>query len=221
MSNPWEQSEPNGQNNFSGDHAVAVQIVPDPQAVVEAQPALKSNPAADESGGGNIDKIRDILFGGHMRDYDTRFARLEQTLLRESADIRENTKKLLERLESYVKQELEALNLRFKNERDERGSAVSGLSRDLKELHEALHKRIAEVDDHASGAHHDLREQLLQHGRDTSDQMEQRQREVTALLEQRFTELRKDKTDRAALASLFSEIAMRLNNDFHIPGLDH
>ena len=26
---------------------------------------------------GNIDKIRDILFGGHMRDYDKRFKRLE------------------------------------------------------------------------------------------------------------------------------------------------
>ncbi len=33
--------------------------------------------------GGNVDKIRDILFGSQMRDYETRFARLEESLLRE------------------------------------------------------------------------------------------------------------------------------------------
>ena len=30
---------------------------------------------ADESAG-NVDKIRDILFGHHMRDYESRFKRL-------------------------------------------------------------------------------------------------------------------------------------------------
>jgi hypothetical protein len=40
---------------------------------------LQSRLPAD-SGAGNIDKIRDILFGSNMRDYEQRFARLEEAL---------------------------------------------------------------------------------------------------------------------------------------------
>jgi hypothetical protein len=40
------------------------------------------------------------------------------------------------------------------------------------------------------------------------------------LLERRFHELRQGKTDRAALASLFSEVALRLNDQFQIPGAE-
>ena len=34
----------------------------------------------DGASGGSVDKIRDILFGAQMREYDRRFARLEDRL---------------------------------------------------------------------------------------------------------------------------------------------
>ncbi len=40
-------------------------------------------------GAGNVDRIRDILFGSQMRDYETRFSRLEETVARETTEIRE------------------------------------------------------------------------------------------------------------------------------------
>jgi hypothetical protein len=219
MSNAWEQSESNGQNIFAAE-AVHAAPIPHHQTVVAENHQPKPAPAADDSGG-NIDKIRDILFGGHMRDYDSRFARLEQNLLRESAELRDSTRRLMERMEAHFKAELDALHTRFKTERDERGTALSGVAREMKDMHEALTKRIAEVDDHASGTHHELREQLLQHGRDMGQQLETRHREMSELLEKRFVELRKDKTDRAALASLFNEMALRINHEMHIPGVEH
>ncbi|MBV9959511.1 MAG: hypothetical protein JO360_13885, partial [Acidobacteria bacterium] len=44
--------------------------------------------------------------------------------------------------------------------------------------------------------------------------------ELLAALEREAAELRTDKTDRSALAALFTELAMRLNNDFKIPGAE-
>ena len=38
--------------------------------------------AADDASGGSVDKIRDILFGAQMREYDRRFTRLEDRLRR-------------------------------------------------------------------------------------------------------------------------------------------
>ena len=38
--------------------------------------------------GQNVDKIRDILFGAQMRDYDKRFARLEDRLMKDAEALR-------------------------------------------------------------------------------------------------------------------------------------
>src|SRR2546423_13320751 len=47
------------------------------------------SPAGAES----LDKVRDILFGVQMRDYDHRFSQLEERLMREATLLREDVKK--------------------------------------------------------------------------------------------------------------------------------
>ena len=177
-------------------------------------------PQVMQSGAGNVDKIRDILFGTQMRDYDTRFARLEETVAKETAEIRDSSRRRLDQLEQYIKREFEALELRIKAEREERAEAGSQSSRELKELGEALTRRLRELDDRGVGVERDLRKHLLQQSKDLSDQMQQRHDEVSTLLERRFQELRHGKTDRAALATLFTEVALRLNDQFQIPGAE-
>ena len=44
---------------------------------------------------GNLDKVRDLIFGGRMRDYDRKFARLEDRLAKETADLRDEVRKRL------------------------------------------------------------------------------------------------------------------------------
>src|SRR5665213_1982579 len=53
-------------------------------------------------GAGNVDKIRDILFGSQMRDYEARFARLEETLVKETVEIRETNRRRFDQLETYI-----------------------------------------------------------------------------------------------------------------------
>ena len=55
--------------------------------------------------GGNIDKVRDILFGGQMRDYDRRFQKLEERLLQETSELKDDVRKRLAALEQFMKQE--------------------------------------------------------------------------------------------------------------------
>jgi len=169
----------------------------------------KPRAAAEQAGAGNVEKIRDILFGPQMRDYEHRFARLEETLMKESADLRESTRKRFDALETYIRKEFEALESRLKSERDERGN-----------LGDVLVKRIGELHDQTSAAQRDLRGAILEQSKDLREEMERRHLEISATLERRFQELRKDKTDRAALAALFNEVALRLSDEFHVPGMD-
>jgi len=169
---------------------------------------------------GNVDKIRDILFGANMREYETRFARLEETLNREAADLRETTRKRFDSLENYLKKELEALQARLKTEREERTESAAQQSRESKDLGDSLARRIRDLDDQSSEAHRGLRQEILDQSRTLLDEIRAKHEDIAATLERRFQELRHGKTDRAALASLFTEVAMRLNDEFHIPGSD-
>ncbi len=170
--------------------------------------------------GGNVDKIRDILFGAQMRDYETRFARLEESLLRESADLRETTRKRFDALETYLKQELEALHSRLKAEREERTETHRHAANQAKDLHESLLAKIRDLDDQSSRAHHELRNGILEQSKHLNDEISRKQEEISALLEKRFQELRHGKTDRSALAAMLSELSLRLTGDFHVPGAE-
>ena len=66
-----------------------------------------------------------------MRDYEQRFARLEEALKKESHDLRESTRHHLETLEGFVHKELVALEGRLNVEREERSESHSRLAADL------------------------------------------------------------------------------------------
>ena len=76
------------------------------------------------------------------------------------------------------------------------------------------------MDDRGTGVERDLRGHVLELSKDLAEQMQKRHDEVSALLDRRFQELRHGKTDRAALATLFNEVALRLNDQFQIPGAE-
>jgi len=163
--------------------------------------------SAADNGPGNIDKIRDILFGSNMRDYEQRFARLEEALRKESSDLRETTRRSLEALESFVHKELAALDLRLNTERDERS-----------ESHSSVVKKIGEFENQEAQAKREIRNDLLQQSKELSDAIRDKGEELIALLERRAQELQHAKTDRAALAGLFNEVALRLTDQFRVTG---
>lgn len=166
----------------------------------------------------NIDKIREILFGVQMRDYEKRFARLEERLLKESSDLRDDTRKRFEALEAFVKSEFEALSERLLAEQRNRDESVQNLARELQDTGRRLEGKLGQLDEQTSRAQRELRQQLLDQSKNLSDEIRQKADELSALLDRQISELGDAKTDRAALAGLFSEVALRLNNEFKIPG---
>lgn len=162
---------------------------------------------------GNIEKIRDILFGTQMRDYDKRFARLEDRVRREAADFREEVERRFTAVESYVKGEVESLLERMKAEQRERGAAVDEVARRLQESVANLEKKLGQLDEQAGKSSRELREQILEQSKSLSEEMRKRNEELVASMDQSTQELRSDKADRSALADLLTEMAMRLTND--------
>jgi uncharacterized protein YoxC len=177
----------------------------------------KTQAAAELPGGGNIDRIRDIIFGNQMRDYEKRFVRLEERLLKESADLREDVKRRFEQLDQYTRHEVDALSERLKSEQAARGAALTEATRELRDLAKNTEKKTVQLDEQAIKNARELRQQLLDQARQLSDDLRQRFDDLAAIVEHEASELRDDKTDRAALAALFTEMAMRLTNELALP----
>jgi seryl-tRNA synthetase len=175
---------------------------------------------ADELASGNIDKVRDILFGGQMRDYERRFASLEDRLLKETSDMKEDVRKRLSALETFVRQETESLAERITTEHNERADATKDLARDAGEHVKAFEKKTGQLDDQIGRAQRELRQQLLDIQQTMSDDLRKTVDDVMARIARESGELRHEKTDRATLAALLTEMAMRLTNELSIAGLD-
>jgi len=178
----------------------------------------ESNVAADAlAGGASIDKVRDILFGVQMRDYDKRFARLEERLVKDTTELKDDVKKRLASLEQFMKQEFESLGDRLSSERSSREGAVKDLGVVQRESATAFEKKTAAIDDQLAKAQRELRQQLLDLQKELTEDILQRHQDMVTMLTRDASELRDEKADRAALASLFTEMAMRLSNQFHLP----
>lgn len=171
---------------------------------------------ADQGESGNIDKIREIIFGGHMRDYDKRFMRLEARLIKESADLREETKRRFEVLEMFIKREFEALAERLQIEQRHREEAMQGLSRALAETGQAMEAKLLQLDEGSARAQRDLRQQILDQSRSLSEEIHQKHAEMSTTVEREVANLNHDKPSRSHLASMFTELAARLNGDLKI-----
>lgn len=174
-----------------------------------------------EDNPGNIDKVRDILFGGQMRDYEKRFNRFEDRLSRESADLKEDMRKRLAALEQFARQEHASLLEKLKAEHDDRSNALKDLTREMRESSKAVEKRLGQLDDQLDKLQSEMRKQILDLTKRLSDDLRQKFDDVLARLNQESADLRHDKTDRAVLAALLNEMALRLSSDPPTEGADN
>jgi DNA repair exonuclease SbcCD ATPase subunit len=174
----------------------------------------------DAANAASLDKVRDILFGGHVRDIDRRFGRIEERLTRETSDLKDDVRRRVEALELYARKETESLAGQIRSERDDRAEAADALSRELKESARALERRIAALDEQLAKSQREMRQLLLEQHQRLSDDIRQRVDDVLAALARETHALRTDKADRAAIATLLTEMAMRLTNELRIPGTE-
>ncbi len=167
----------------------------------------------DDAGAASLDKVRDILFGGQMRDLDQRFARVEDRLTRETATLAEDVRKRLTSVEQYAGTEAEALAQRIKGEYEARTAATKELSRQLQDTSSEFEKRSGLIEDQLARAQRELRQQILDVQQQLSTEIRQKFDALLTELRQESVDLRSAKADRGTLAALFTEIAMKLASD--------
>ena len=161
-------------------------------------------------GEGNVDKIRDILFGTQMKDYERKFQRLEGRLAKDLTRNKDDLNRRIDTLEGYIKKEVVSINDRLKQEKSQRTAALKELSAEQISNIKAVETKLTALEDLVGTMAQELRVQILEQSNVLSDDIANKQHESDEALDMVATELREDKLDRTGLSEMFTDLALRL-----------
>ncbi|MBI5896934.1 MAG: hypothetical protein HZB24_13340 [Desulfobacterales bacterium] len=183
-----------------------------PAPAQETKPLKPPSLAEEGAEAGSMEKIRDILFGNQVRDFERRFARMEEQLNNSSAGLRDEVTKRLEALERFFKEELETLKTRIKGEAEKRSDGEKRLGDELKTASATLGKAIQQTEEKLAEGTTDLRQQILRQSKELIGEIQAKSEQATKALAQAGERLEESKIDRATLAEYLVDMAMRLSD---------
>ena len=162
---------------------------------------------------GHVDQIRDIIFGGQMRDYEQRFKKLEERLTQQAAELSEDLQKRAEALAELGIKGFESLTVNLKAEKGERAEADKELTKELKELSKTIDRGLAQLTDQTERLHKETLKYIAEQVKALRDQSRAEREDLAARLDRDLAELEGSKPDRLALGDILAEMGARLKGE--------
>ncbi|HRO59739.1 MAG TPA: hypothetical protein PK177_11340 [Burkholderiaceae bacterium] len=161
----------------------------------------------------SVDKIRDLLFGNQMQDYDRRFATLEERFLQRLRDVETEGTRNLGVFEANSKKQIESVAAQLREEKDARADAEKEIERTLRETIQSLEKRVRQLSDQLAQLERELGDRVTQESQGLREELKRRNDDTRSVFDRTIAELGGAKTDRKLLAGLFAELAKCLSQD--------
>jgi hypothetical protein len=172
--------------------------------------------AQEATDSGSINKIRDIIFGNQMRDYDTRFEDLEKYLKNEIKRLNDEAVQRHELLERFVATEMKALGERLVQEQQSRATDVETLSKNSEVSSKKISLQIEKLEHIQNKETAELRQMLKAEVDTLSTEMQKSYAAQTENLAREADNLRSDKIERIAFAELLVDMARRLSGEIAV-----
>ena len=154
----------------------------------------------------NLDRVRDILFGSNLTEFNRRFASIEEFFQAEINRVSAESKRMNEALQAQFQQETEALRERTTRNEErlvELKDTFEARSRDLEREMRAISDRLGrEI--------FQLREQTQLQLRELAAEFDQRMIQIDQRLTRVKNELEASKAGRRELAALLTDLATQL-----------
>jgi len=179
--------------------------------------AMADKKATGDGAERNVDQIRDILFGGQMRDYERRFDEFNARLEAELARLRDAQEKRLAQIDKRIDDQLDKLGKLLRQEIQDRNRSLDDLETRVQQAARTSRGEVASsLDAHAAelaATDERLRGALA----DVAKATHARAGETEGALARVASDLRDEKVGREDLAALLAEFALRLRGDFDLP----
>jgi len=168
---------------------------------------------------GNIDQIRDIIFGAQLRDYDNRFSKIESNVSVFQQEMRSHIEQLKVYLSAELKTAIEGMDKKYKSLSLTTQEDAIDLRQQLDRLNRKCSNSIQSLDDALDSQTYSIRTELSQTKEQLQDDIMALRDLVLEELEQRFSHLREAKVSREDMAESLIALGMRLKGTEFIPKL--
>ncbi len=165
----------------------------------------------------SVERIRDIIFGAQMRDYEERFESLERRLGEVIRELSQTLEQRIDKLNQLVLKQFGQLNRELQRESRERGEGHGQLESRLEETHSSLSQSIDARRVETEKALSQLQDLLSQQTSETADRLRRKLETLIRETKESLERLSSQKADRTRLASLLSEVARQLDETGRAP----
>ena len=187
---------------------------------------------------GNIDQIRDIIFGAQLREYDNRFDKIDSDLSMMQQDMQARIEQVKTVLSAEMKAAVESLEKKVKSLTSNTQEESADLRQQIDRVNRKFSSNMEALDEAIDNQTSSLRDELGQTRDRLSEETRTLKTQVFEELDRRFSMLRDVKVSRDDMAEILFGLGMRpkgtefvpelkgvadnnLNNEFLLPERHH
>lgn len=168
---------------------------------------------------GNIDQIRDIIFGAQLREYDNRFDKIESEVSMLQQDIQDRVEQLKTVFSTELRTTVDSLDKKIKTLTVNTQEDSADFRQQLDRLNRKFSGNIDSLNSDLEKQTNALRDELGQTRDSLQDDVRGLRTQVLDELERRFSMLKDVKVSRYDMAEILFELGMRLKGSEFVPEL--
>lgn len=168
---------------------------------------------------GNIDQIRDIIFGSQIRDYENRFVQIESDISRLQQEMRSQVEQLKSSFSIEIKAATEALDKKIKSIALTTQEESVDLRQQIDRLNRKFSSGIQSLDEALDIQTTSVRQEASQTKIQLEDDIKALRDLVLEEMERHFSQLSKTKVSKDDIAETLFALGMRLKETEFIPML--
>ncbi len=159
----------------------------------------------------NVDKIRDILFGNQMREFDRKFTQLEERISSDLGNIRKENALQIESLQTFIESEIEILSSKLSTEEKTRIDEMDDMDADLKKNVKQIDKKITDAGKSLDTQSREINQKMLKQSQDFNTEMNNQLEQIRKRIDSFKQELSSGKVDKSILAEMLNTLALQIN----------
>jgi exonuclease VII large subunit len=168
---------------------------------------------------GNIDQIRDIIFGAQLREYDNRFDKIDSDLSMMQQDMQTRTEQIKTVLSGEMRAAIDSFEKKIKSITLNTQEESADLRQQIDRVNRKFSSSIEALDEAIDNQTSSLREEVSQTRERLSEETRTLKTQVFEELDRRFSMLRDVKVSRDDMAEILFELGMRLKGTEFVPEL--
>jgi len=168
---------------------------------------------------GNLDQIRDLLFGENLQKYDKRLSKIESDISSLRQEMHECVDQLNHTLSTEIRGAIDSWEKKLKYLSLTTHEETSDIRQQIERTDQKLTLSIESFDKSAKSQTNSMREELAKLKDQSQGDVQDLKNQVMEEVDRRFSSLKDAKVSREDLAEVLFELCMRLKGTEFVPDL--